>query len=314
MISDFTTAAFIVSLLSGMVRVATPILFAALGELVTERSGVLNLGVEGTMLMGAFVGFLAAFRTGSLWLGVLAALIAGGMMGLIMAFMASTLKVDQIVTGLALNLFAAGVSFYWYRVAFQGSEIRNIPTVISFRALKIPLLSEIPVLGEILFSQSALTYLALAMTVAVWFFLYRTKHGLQIRGVGENPRAIDMKGVSVSRLRYLAVIFGGLMAGVGGAYLSLVSVGLFVPGMTAGRGWLALVVVIAGNWKPFRILLAAMIFGLLDSFQLLVQGTGGDLPHQIFLALPYVAAIVLLIGGRIRSRAPLALGTPYRRD
>ncbi len=314
MISDIFQVAFIVSILAGMLRATTPILFAALGELVTERSGVMNMGIEGTMLMGAFVGFLVAHNTGSLWVGVGASLVAGVVMGLIMAVMASTLKVDQVVAGLALNLLSSGITFYWYRVAFQGRDIQNIPTVSTFQTIKLPLLSEIPYLGEFLFSQYALTYLALLMVPATWFFLYRTKYGLQIRCLGENPRVIDMRGVNVTRLQYGAVIFGGMMAGVGGGFLTLVSTGLFVPEITAGRGWLALVMVMAGNWRPLRIMIAALIFGLLDSFQLHVQGIGGDLPYQVFLALPYIVGIVLLIGGRIRSEAPLSLGIPYSRD
>ena len=314
MLSEMLQAAFIVSLLAGMIRGATPMLFAAMGELVSERSGVLNMGVEGTMLMGAFVGFLATKNTGSLWVGVGASIVAGAAMGLIMAIMASTLKVDQVVAGLVLNLLSSGITFYWYRVAFQGRAIQNIPTVSAFRPVELPLLSEIPYLGEILFSQYSLTYIALLMVPATWFFLYRTKYGLQVRCLGDNPRAIDMRGVSVTALQYGALIFGGMMAGAGGGFLTLVSTGLFVPEITAGRGWLALVLVMAGNWRPFRILVAVLLFGFLDSLQLHVQGIGGQLPYQVLLALPYIVAIVLLIGGRIRSEAPLSLGVPYSRE
>jgi len=314
MTPGFLEATFIVGVLAGMLRVATPVLFAALGELFTERSGVLNLGVEGCMLVGGFMGFLVAFKTGSLWAGVAGSVAGGAAMGLIMAFMSSTLKVDQIVTGLSLNLFASGITFYWYRVAFRSSEIANIPTIAAFRPVKIPFLSDIPYLGEFLFSQYALTYIVLLMVPAIWFLLYRTKLGLHLRCLGENPRALDMRGVNVTRLQYQAVIFGAAMAGLGGGFLTMVSVGLFVPGITAGRGWLALVMVIAGNWKPQGILGAALVFGFLESLQVNLQGIGQELPYQIFLALPYVVAIILLISGRMRSEAPLSLGVPYHRE
>ena len=314
MMSDLLQATFIVGVLAGMFRVATPVLFAALGELITERSGVLNLGVEGCMLVGGFVGFLVAILSGSLWAGVAASMAGGAVMGILVAFMSTTLKVEQIVTGLALNLFASGITFYWYRVVFKSDEITNIPTITPFRPIEIPFLSEIPYLGELLFSQYALTYLALLLVPVIWFLLYRTKSGLHLRCLGENPRALDMRGVNVTRLQYLAVIFGCMMAGLGGGFLTLVSVGLFIPGITAGRGWLAIVIVIAGNWKPQQILAAALIFGFLESLQLNLRGLGQELPYQIFLALPYIVAIVILIRGRMRSEAPLSLGVPYLRE
>jgi len=312
MISDILQTTFLVGLLISMIRISTPILLAALGELVTEHAGILNLGVEGNMLMGALVGFITALNTDSLWLGVGAAILAGGAMGLIMAFAAATLKVSQTLTGLALNLFASGITFYWYRVSFP--TLDAIPTLRVFPPVEIPLLSKIPFLGEIVFKQYMLSFIALLMVPAVWFFLYRTKLGLQLRCLGENPRAVDTKGVNINRLQYGAVIFGGMMAGIGGAYLTLAYSGLFVADVTAGRGWMALVAVIAGNWKPGRIMIATSIFGLLEGLQLQLQGVGVDLPYQIFLALPYVVAIVFLVGGRIRARAPLSLGVPYSRD
>jgi simple sugar transport system permease protein len=314
MLDDILTITFLVSLLSGMLRIAAPIMFAALGELITERSGILNLGVEGTMLMGAFVGFLATYQSGSLWFGVLAALLAGGAMGLLMAFMSSSLKVDQTVTGLALNIFANGLAFYGYRVAFKQFVSENLPTVRTFRPVPIPVLSRIPVLGETLFTQHTLTYMALVMVPVIYFFLYRTKFGLELRCLGENPRAVDMRGINIHLYQYLAVIFGGMMAGLGGAFLTLASAGLFVPDIAAGRGWIAIAIVIFGGWKPFRILAAALFFGLLDSFQLQVQGVGIQFPYQLLLALPYVLTIVALVVSRNRQGAPLSLGIPYTRE
>ncbi len=311
--NDLLQATIIVSILASTIRIATPLLLAALGELVTERSGILNLGVEGMMLMGAFTAFAVAFFADSLWLGVFAAMVTGGLMALIMVFMASTLKVEQIVTGMALNLLGSGVSLFWHRLLFDLSKV-NVSTIEIFSPVNIPGLSDIPYIGEILFSHRWMTYVAFFMVPAIWFFLYRTKYGLQIRCVGENPRAIDMKGMSVTRLQYLATIFGGMMAGLAGSFFTLGASPRFVPEISGGRGWLAIVIVIAGNWLPGRIMLAALVFAFLDAFQLHVQGVGVQIPFQILLAIPYVFAIVAMMGSRARSKAPSHLGVPYLRE
>ena len=237
-------------------------------------------------------------------------------MAVLMAFMACILKADQTVTGLAINLFASGVSFYWYRITYplSASENSQLPRIDIFKTLEIPLLSKIPYVGEILFSQHILTYFALILVPVLWFFLYRTKIGLEIRCLGEKPRVIDMRGLNVTARQYLAVVFGGLMAGLGGAFLPLASTGIYVQAMTAGRGWLAIVIVIAGNWKPRGILLAALVFGLLDAIQLQAQGVGIKLPYQIFLALPYILGIVIMMISRSRSESPASLGVPYPRE
>jgi len=307
-------AAVVINVLATMVRTSTPLLFGAIGEVVTERSGVMNMGLEGTMLTAAFVGFLVAERSHSLLLAVVTACLAGGLFSLILAFMAITLDVDQIITGLAMNLLASGGTLFWFRIAYTQTTSQETPLVALLKPWPIPLLSEIPYLGPILFSHNALTYLAFLLVPVIWFGLYRTKRGLQIRSLGEDPRAADMGGINVRRLRYLAVVFGGMMAGLGGAFVSVGSVERFFPDMTAGRGWLAIVIVIAGNWKPGRILLATLLFAFLDAFQLQVQGVGVQIPYQILLALPYVLAIVVLIAGRARSIAPESLGLPYLQE
>lgn len=311
MLTEIFQGTILISMLASMVRIAAPILLAALGELVTEKSGILNMGVEGTMLTGAFIGFFVCSRTGSIPLALLAAVLAGGVMSLLMVFMASTLKVNQVVCGLALNLLASGLTFYWYRVAFN--SIGVTPTIETMKVAKIPLLSQIPVLGEVLFSQHPLTYFAILMVPAIWYFINKTKYGLEIRCLGEDPRSIDIKGINVTRLQYLSVIFGGMMSGLGGAFLTVASSGVFIPEMSAGRGWLAIVVVIAGNWKPGRILLAALLFSFFDAFQLQAQSLGVQFPYQILLALPYVMAVLLLITSRSKSDAPGHLGIPYIR-
>lgn len=312
MLADIFQGTILISILASMVRIAAPILLAALGELVTERAGILNMGVEGIMLTGAFIGFLVVDKTGSIFLALVIASAAGGLMALLMVFMAATLKVNQVVAGLALNLLASGVTFYWYRVAYNGTGAT--PTIETMQIAKIPLLSQIPGLGDVLFSQHPLTYFAFLMVPVIWFFLNKTKHGLEIRCLGEDPRSIDIKGINVTRLQYLSVIFGGMMGGLGGAFLTVASSGLFLPDMSAGRGWLAIVVVIAGNWKPFPILLATLLFSFFDAFQLQAQSLGVEFPYQILLALPYVMAIVLMITSRSKSEAPGHLGIPYNRQ
>lgn len=312
--NDILRVTFIVSLLSGMLRMATPILFAALGELVTERAGVLNLGVEGMMIMGALAGFFATYHTGSLWLGVVFAGLAGALLSVLFAFVVVVLNADQTISGLTVNIFGAGLSLYLFRVTFVGVATENLPKIKTFEPFSIPLLSRLPFLGESIFRQHYLTFLVLLIVALVHLFLYRTKYGLSLRAIGDNPHAVDMKGVNVGLYKFLCVIFGGMMAGVGGSFLSLASAGLYAPGIVAGRGWIALAIVILGNWKPVNILFATLLFGFLDTFQLQVQGIGVNLPYQILVSLPYVLTILVLVYGRAKSGTPLSLGNPYYRE
>lgn len=312
--SEIFEAILSVTLLSGMVRIATPVLFAALGELVTERAGVMNLGIEGMMLTGAFAAFMTAHGTGSLWFGVLIAMVAGALAGLVMAVMSVSLRLDQVVSGLAINLVAAGLTFYFFRVSFRDAGEENLPNIATFRPVEIPGLSSIPFVGEVLFSQPPLTYVALLTVPLISWFMFKTRYGLEIRVVGENPRAGDMRGVNVVGLRYGAVMFGGLMAGLGGAFLTLDSAGIFLPQISGGRGFIAFALVIVGNWSAWKILLGALFFGLIDSLQLQLQAVGADVPYQLLLALPYLMTIVVLVVSRARSNSPLALGRPYSRE
>ena len=306
--------ALIVSMLAATIRISAPLLFAALGELVTERAGVWNLGVEGTVLMGGFVAFFVSYWADSLWFGVVGAMLAGMLMGVIMAFMSATLKVNQFLSGLALNLLAAGLTLFWYRIELREFK-SDIPSVDRFVNVAVPFLSEIPLVGRVFFTQTMLTYWAFAMVLVVWFFLYRTKYGLEIRCIGENPKAIDMKGLSVTLRQYLALMFGGAMSGLAGAHLVLVLSGLVSPGMSGGRGWLALVIIIAANWLPGRILIAVLVFAFLEAFQLHAQALGfSQVPHQVFLSLPYVAAIAVMMILRGRSNQPQHLGVAYHRE
>lgn len=314
MVTDIFRAAMLVSLFSAMLRIATPVIFAALGELVAERSGVMNLGVEGIMLTGAFVGFVVADKMDSYLLSAVLAILAGGIMGVLMSLMSISLKLNQTVVGLGLNLLASGLTFYLYRISYEIEGTMEIPRIETLQNIEIPLLSKIPFLGPILFNQNIMTYLAILMVPLLWFILYRTKLGLLIRGLGEYPRAVDVKGISVDRNRYIAVVFGGMMAGLGGAFLTIGYSGIFVQEISAGRGWLAIVIVIAGNWRPGRILFASLLFAMLDAFQLQIQAVGVQIPYQVLLALPYVFAILVLMGSRARSVPPGSLGEPYSRE
>ncbi len=309
---DLLESAILVSMLAATVRIATPILLTALGEMVAERSGVYNMGLEGTMLMGAFVGWLATYESGSATIGLSAAMLAGAVMSLLFAFMVITLQIEQIVTGLALNLLGAGISTYWLRSAF--TDMTMVPGIAILKTVPVPMLSDIPILGPILFDQQLLTYAAFLATFALWYFLFRTRLGLEIRCIGENPKALDIKGHGVHIRQYGAVVFGGLMAGLGGAFLTIGATAHFIPNMVNGRGWLALVIVIAGAWSPGRILVASLAFSFLDALQLQIQGVGIRIPYQLLLAMPYAVAIVALMAGRRTARAPAMLGVPYRRE
>ena len=312
MLDELFQASILVSVAAATVRIATPLLLAALGELVAERSGVYNMGLEGMMLMGAFTGYLAAHESGSLWFGVAAAGFTGALMALVFAILVITLRVEQIVTGLAVNLLGAGLSTYWLRAAF--ADAGQTPTIPFFENVPIPGLADLPFVGQILFDQKLLTYLAFLMVPAVWFFLFRTRYGLILRCAGDNPKALDVKGVKVAPVQYAAVVFGGLMAGLGGAFLSVGSAARFVPDMTNGRGWLAIIIVIAGLWRPYSILAATLVFSFLDALQLQIQGIGIAIPYQLLLMMPYVAAIVALMVRRSRGSAPRMLGVPYARE
>jgi ABC-type uncharacterized transport system permease subunit len=310
MLGEIFTAAIIINLFSTMVRLSTPLLIAAMGELVAERSGVMNMGVEGMMLMGALVGYMVSLATDSLWIGILFAILSGGLMALILAFMTITLKVDQTVTGLSLNLLSSGLTLFIFRAFYDMDNTVNK----LFPSFDIPFLSDIPFLGDIFFSQKPPTYFAFLCIPVIAFFLNRTKPGLQIRSTGENPSAVDTRGLSVNKLRYLAVVFGGMMAGLAGSFFTNGISSRFMPEITAGRGWLAIIIVIAGNWQPVRMLIATLIFALLDALQFTLQGIGTDIPFQLLLAMPYVIALLALMSSRVRSRMPGVLGVPYSKE
>ena len=306
------TTAFITGLLAAMMRMATPIIFGTLGEILCERAGVLNLGIEGIMLMGAMTGFLTTLTTGSLWLGVAAAALVGVLLSLFMAFLAVYLGLSQHVSGLGITLFSTGLAMFIYRLAV-GSPV-NPPTVRPFTQTAIPFLSGIPVLGTALFNQYVLVYIALLLVPLVWILLYRTSWGLAIRTVGENPFAADTVGINVNLTRTLCLAAGGALMGVGGAFLTLAHQNMFLIDVVGGRGWIAVAMVIFGNWDPAKGMAGAMIFGFLDALQLRLQGLGFDIPFHLFLIIPYLMTVIALVGVSRRAPAPAGLLKPYRRE
>jgi len=289
--SDLFAQAVLVSLLAAAIQNATPILLAGLGETVCELAGVYNMGLEGTMSIGAFSAFLATWLTGSPWAGALAG-IAGGMAATsIIVGLAIFLKVEQIVCGMAVNLLAAGGTAFLYKVIFTST---TPPAITIMGPAPIPFLSDIPWVGPILFEQRALTYLALLLVPVAGWLLYRSRPGLELRSIGENPLVLEARGLSVKGRQAVAVLICGALGGLGGAFLTAGSAVRFVPEMVNGRGWLAIIAVVAGAWRPGGVLAATLGFAILDSLQLHVQGVGIKLPYQILLAAPYVASLVLL--------------------
>jgi general nucleoside transport system permease protein len=289
----------------------TPLVFAALGELVVEKSGVLNLGVEGMMIVGAACGFGGAWLSGSIIIGALCGIGAGVLMSLIFALMTLGLAVNQVATGLALTILGIGLSGL-IGSRFVGEKISLAPH------LYIPGLTDIPLVGRILFGEDAFVYLSLALVIGVWLFLYRTRAGLILRAAGDNHASAHALGYPVLRIRMFAVMFGGACAGLAGAYLPLAYTPFFIPGMTAGRGWIALALVVFASWLPGRIVIGAYLFGAVTILQLHAQGWGVGVPSQLMSALPYLATVIVLVlisrartGG---STAPAALGTVFVPD
>jgi simple sugar transport system permease protein len=290
----------------------TPLVYAALGELVTEKSGVLNLGVEGMMLVGAVVAFIVAASTKSPWLGVVAGMLAGAALSVLFAVVTLTLQANQVASGLALSLFGVGLS------AFIGLDYVSV-VIEPIRPLAIGGLSDLPVIGKLLFGHNPLVYLSLALFAAIQWFLFRTRAGLVLRAVGESPQSAHAIGYPVVRIRYLAVLFGGACAGLGGAYLSLAYNPSWTEGMTAGRGWIALALVVFATWKPWRVLAGAYLFGGVTLAQFQAQALGVELPAQYLSMLPYVATIVVLAiisrdAATIKLNAPASLGKPFHPD
>ncbi|MDR3591274.1 MAG: ABC transporter permease [Negativicutes bacterium] len=301
-----------ISILAAAVTSGTPILYAALGELLTERAGILNLGVEGIMLAGAVSGFIAAVATGSSWWGLAAAMAAGGAVALIHGVLCISLRANQVVSGLALTLFGTGLSGY------LGKSYIGMPIPQPFKVEPLGPLANIPVLGPVFFQHDILVYASYLLVPAMDFFIYRTRPGLVLRALGENPAAVDALGFKVFNLRYLYVILGGMLGGLGGAYLSLAYAPSWLENMTAGRGWIAVALVIFALWDPWRALIGSYLFGGVDALGFNLQVLGVTVPVFFLNMMPYLFTILVLTavmarrGGRLT--APGALGLPYNRE
>lgn len=303
--------AFFSDYLSASLRLSVPLAFAALGGLWSERSGVLNIALEGMLLTGGFVSAAVTFFTGSVWIGTLAAVVVGGLVGLLHAYLCVTLRVDQLVSGLAINLSAAGLTAFLARLVFNQDTTQTLP---SMGAIAIPGLSAIPILGPLLFNQDPLVYLLFLLVPLSAYVLFRTSLGLTLRAVGEYPRAADTAGIWVAQVRYVSVMLSGSLAALGGAYLVLVHVKFFTEDISAGKGFIALAALIFGKWHPVSAVLACLLFGATEALQLRIQAFNLRIPYQFLVMLPYAIALLALIGLAGKSTPPAALGVPYTQE
>ncbi len=309
MISDLFTLNVLVGILTSGVRLATSYLYAAIGETFGQISGVLNLGVEGIMLVAAFAAYYIVLQSGSLWLGLLVAIIVGAAMGLMMAFISVTLKAEQGISGIGVYLFGLGLSDLLYRVTIKSPQ-----TVKGFENVQIPFLTDLPIVGPILFNQNLLVYGAFALVPIAWFVLNKTTFGLKIRAVGQNPGAADTLGISVAKIRYATVTLGGALSGIAGASLSIALLNVFQNNLTAGQGFIAVALVYFGGWKPFRVMLGCLLFSMVNALQLWIQVLNIPLPSDIALMLPYILTIVaLMFAARQMVTQPAALTKPFER-
>ena len=298
----------IVGILTSAIRLATPYLFASIGETFSQLSGVLNLGVDGIMLVGAFAAFFVVLNTDNLWLGVLAALIVGLLMGLLMSVISVTLKAEQGISGIGLYMFGLGLSSLLFKVT-----VGTVKTVEGFQPIKIPVLGDIPIIGEIFFNHNIMVYMAFLLVPAAWWILEKTTWGLRIKAAGQNPAAADSLGVNVDRVRYASVCLGAMLAGLAGASLSIALVNLFQENLTAGMGFIAVALVYFGGWKPKGILGGALLFSTVSAFQLWVQVLGINIPSDVAVMLPYLLTIVALAFTMNRAQSPAGLNVPFQR-
>jgi simple sugar transport system permease protein len=303
---------FVEAILLTVITASTPLLLAASGELVVERAGLLNLGIEGMMIVGAACGFVGAYMSGSILVGALCGMLAGAALAGVFAVLTLGLAANQVASGLALTILGVGLSGL-IGAGYVGQKI------VGAAKLYIPFVTDIPFVGKVLFGQDAFVYVSVALIIGIWYFLYRTKVGLVLRAVGDNHASAHALGYPVLRIRMLAVLFGGACAGLGGAYLPLAYTPFWVSGMTSGRGWIALALVVFASWMPFRLMIGAYLFGGITILQLHAQATGLGIPSQLMTALPYLATIIVLVAiswvrGRAGSPAPASLGLAFVPD
>jgi simple sugar transport system permease protein len=300
------------TLWAAAVRIAAPYVFGTLGELICERAGVLNLGIEGIMTAGAFAGWYTVYAGGDLWTGVLVAALTGAAFGLLHGVLVVPLGLSQHVVGIGITLFASSLTYYSYRVLFP--KVTSPPRIAPFEPFAIPGLSQIPFFGEVLFHQTPLTYLSFILVGIAAYMLYRTPLGLAVRTVGENPAAVEAQGIDVTLLRIGAVMVGSAVMAIGGAFLTMSAFNAFFFEMVNGRGWICIALVVFGSWRPGKALLGALLFALFDAYQLRLQQLAGQyVPYQLFLMLPFVLSILALIVMSRRAGYPRALMVPYRK-
>ena len=306
--TEIFTQTVMVGILISAIRLATPYLFASIGEAFAQTSGVVNLGVDGIMLVGAFIAFYLTLITGNVWLGVLGAAVAGLLMGLLMSFISVTLKAEQGISGIGLYMFGLGLSSLLFKVL-----VGTVQTVEGFQPIKLWILGDIPIIGEIFFQHSLPVYAAFLMVPLAWWFLDKTTWGLKIKSVGQNPAAADSLGVNVDQVRYFSVCVGAVMAGLAGASLSTALVNLFQENLTAGLGFIAVALVYFGGWRPMGILAGALLFSTVNAFQLWMQVLGVNIPSDVAIMLPYLLTIAALVAVTNRVRQPAALNKPFER-
>ena len=305
---DFLSVGVIVGILTSMIRLATPFLYAAIGETFSQTAGVVNLGVEGIMLLGGYAAFYVALTTGNLWLGLLAAVLVGLLMGLLMSFISVTLKAEQGISGIGLYMFGLGLSSLLFKIM-----IGTVKTVIGFQPVNIPILADIPVIGPILFQNSLPVYGAFLLVPIAWWVLEKTTLGLKIKSVGQNPAAADSLGINVDRIRYFSVCLGSVLAGLAGASLSIALVNLFQDNLTAGQGFIAVALVYFGGWNPWGVMGGALLFSVVNSLQLWMQVLGVKISSDVAVMLPYLLTIAALMVTVNRVRQPAALNKPFER-
>lgn len=310
---ELLSQVFQIGFFAAMIRIATPLVFATIGELFAERAGILNLGIEGIMMLAAMTGFTTAYFTGSLWLGIAAAMATGMIAGLLMGVLTVSLGLSQHVSGIGVTMLCSGLSFFFYRLIF--GQPSSIPKIVAFETVPVPALSAIPVIGQVFFNQFALVYLAMALVpVAAWVLLH-TPWGLNLRTVGENPNAAYAAGVNVAAVRYQALVLSGALMGVAGAFLSMAQYNAYTFGVISGRGWVCIALVVFGQWSPWKSAAGAILFAFIDALQLRLQATSGiDLPYQVFLMMPFVLTIVGMALVSRSAQAPAALLTPFRKE
>ena len=311
MLEQILTASFFAAFLSATVRMTVPLLYAGLGELFAEKTGILNIGMEGVMLNGAFFAFAGAVATGgNLWVGLLCGMFGGVVVSLIHGFLSITLAQDQSVVGLAINMLFLGVTTFFAKIVKSGDSYTQLKT---FGTIKIPVLSDIPVIGNALFNQDIFTYALYVIIIVIAVFFAKTTKGLEFEAIGEHPRAADAAGIPVHKYQYVAMLVNGILGGIGGSTLVLVQLGVFSDNMISGRGYIALAAVILGRYTPFGTVGAAVIFGAANALQIRLQAIGVPLPANAFTMLPYVITLVALLGSIGRSNEPESLSKPYIR-